>query len=398
MHIRFFNTFEPVTTFYRDLIPALAAQGIESELVISSMEYRPGREPLESSLDHPLIHIRRVKAGQGLATSRAQKVWAMVSYTLGAVIYSLFGRSVDLNFFMTQPPLFSLWGYLLRLLRRQRYVCLVMDLYPDGAIKGGLLPENGSITQFLTATSRFALKNADAVVVIGRCTRDLLHHDGMPEAKLHLIPNWVNNAEIQPISSAENRLLTDWDLTDRFVVLYSGIMGVSHFFDDILESAKRLKDTDDIRFVFIGAGSRRREIEAARVTYGLDNVMFFPYQPLDRLSESLSAADIHYVCLRDGFEGSAVPSKAYGALAVGKPLLYQGSTSGEIARMVLEERIGTVVPLYDAHALTQAILRYYQDPDRRLAEGDRARRLNERVYNREHSIQSYLALFQRIAE
>ena len=123
--------------------------------------------------------------------------------------------------------------------------------------------------------------------------------------------------------------------------------------------------------------------------------MLLPFQPLDRLSESLSAADIHYVCLREGFEGSAVPSKAYGALVVGKPLLYQGSALGEIARMVSEERIGTVVPPHDAHALTQAILRYYQDPDRKQAEGDRARRLNERVYNRELSVQRYLTLFQQ---
>ena len=241
MRIRFFNTFEPVTTFYRDLIPALAAQGIESDLVISSMEYRPGREPLESNLDHPLIHIHRVKAGQGLAASRAQKVWAMVRYAMGALIYSLFGRPVDLNFFMTQPPLFTLWGYLLCLLRRQPYICLVMDLYPDGAIKDGLLPENSLIARLLTTLSRFALKNADGVVVIGRCTRDLLQRDGIPEAKLWVIPNWANDSEIQPVSSDDNHLLKGWGLAGRFVVLYSGNMGVSHFFDDILESAGVLK-------------------------------------------------------------------------------------------------------------------------------------------------------------
>jgi len=392
--VRFFNTYEPVSPFYRDLLPFLARHGMTTEVAASSREYRSGRAPLEDSLRHPGVTVRRIPAGRGLVRGRAQKLWAMVSYLVGTVSYSLFGPGVRLNFFLTQPPLFALWGVVLRGVRRQSYCCLVMDLYPDVAVCDGLLRADGRLTRLLTRMSRFALRRADAVIVIGRCMRDRLAQEGIAAERLHLVPNWVNETEVVPVPDARNRLREELGLANKFVILYSGNLGVSHFLDDILEAARRLRDLPDLVFLFIGDGSRRREVSDWQERFGLENVRLLPFQPVERLAESLSLGDLHFISLRAGFAGLVVPSKAYGALAAGRAILYQGEPFGEIARMTAEEEIGSVIPLGNPDGLTETIRRYYADRTLATEEGRRALALNREKYGREHALARYLTLLQ----
>lgn len=395
MRLRFFNTFEPVSPFYRDLLPFLADHGHEIEVVVSSKEYRPGRTPLAQRLAHPRIHLRHIPAGRGVAHSRRQKVWAMVTYLVGATLLSLFGRRVDANFFLTQPPLFPLWGYLLRRLRDQPYICLVMDVYPDVAVRHGVLSAKSPLARALTAISRFALRHTDLVVVIGRCMKELLSEQGVNPEKIRVIPNWVNESEIHPVPRERNRLRRELGVDGDFVVLYSGNLGVSHFFDDILAAAERLKEVPGLQFVFAGEGARKREIVRAKEQKQLDNVIVLPFQPVERLAESLSMGDVHFLSLREGFTGLVVPSKAYGALGSGRPMIYQGEARGEIARMIVEEEVGAVVPLNDPERLTATILHYYQDSERVHCEGKRAYALNRWKYSRANALNKYLTLFER---
>lgn len=398
MHLRLFNTFEPVSPFYRDLLPFLAARGYELEVVISSRRYREGRPALSSCLTDPRIHLRQIPAGTGVARSRRHKMWAMLTYGAGAMLASLLGPAVRINFFLSQPPLFSLWGYLLRKVRGQPYICLVMDLYPDVALQSGWLPPASRLARALTALSRFALGQADAVVVIGRCMAERLIAAGIRAERIHLIPNWSNAKEIYPVTQAHNRLRKTLGLNNHFVVLYSGNMGTAHFFDDILAAANQLRAVPGLQFLFVGEGSRKREVIAAVAQHQLGNVQLLPLQPVEFLADSLSMADLHFVCLREGFEGLMVPSKAYGALASGRPLLYQGEAGGEIARMIQAERVGTVVPPHAPEQLASAILDYYQNPERVRQEGKRACRLSRGKYCRERALARYLTLFQEFAE
>ncbi|AGA32396.1 Glycosyltransferase [Thioalkalivibrio nitratireducens DSM 14787] len=394
--VRFFNTYEPVSPFYRDLIPLLSARGLDAEVVLSSREYRAGRKPLEESLGSDRVGIRRIRAGRGVVLGRSQKLWAMLTYVIGAAGSSLFGPRARLNFFLTQPPLFSLWGLVLRWLRRQPYCCLVMDVYPDVAVRDGLLKAGGLATRFLTYVSRSVLRRADAVIVIGRCMRERMEQHGIASERLHLVPNWVNDAEVQPVEHERNALRKELGLEGKFVVLYSGNMGVSHFLDDILETARRLWELPDLVFVFIGDGPRRREVVGWQERFDLKNIRLLPFQPTERLAESLSLGDVHFLSLRAGFEGLVVPSKAYGALGAGRPILYQGESTGEIARMIEEERIGSVVPLNSPDSLTSVLRRYYDHPTLAANEGQRALELNRQKYGRQHAVSEYLRLIEKL--
>ncbi len=389
MRIRFFNTFEPVNSFYRDLLPFLADRGIEVEVIVSRAEYRPGRRSLDDSLNHPQIQIKYIPVGQLRLGGKLQKAWIGLTYMVGAAIQTLFGRATDLNFFLTQPPLFSIWGYILKIIRRQRYCIQVMDIYPDVAMQSGMLVKTALLAQMFTMLSRFALRHANQVIVIGHCMQERLHQAGVSLERMQVIPNWVNEIEVYPVPSDQNQLQSALGLEDTFVVLYSGNIGVPHFFDDLLEVARQLQNTPRLRFVFIGNGARLQEIEQAKETYNLSNILLLPFQPIERLAHSLNLGDVHFVSLRSGFEGLVVPSKTYGVLASGRPVIYQGSSSGEIAQMLVEEDVGTVVPCNDVEGLKQTILRYVNQPNLCRRQGSKALALSEGSYSRHQALERY---------
>ena len=149
MRIRFFNTFEPVSPFYRDLVPALVERGHEVEIFISQAEYRPGRVPLEQLLDHENVRIRRIPSGIKLANSAKKKLWVIFTYMVGTTFATLFGKRTDINFFLTQPPLFQILGRVLKFIRRQPFICLVMDLYPDVVVSNGWLKQDSFVARTL---------------------------------------------------------------------------------------------------------------------------------------------------------------------------------------------------------------------------------------------------------
>jgi glycosyltransferase involved in cell wall biosynthesis len=265
-----------------------------------------------------------------------------------------------------------------------------MDLYPNVAVQGGLLKETGLLTGFLTTLSRFTLKNADPLIVIGRCMQENMQKIGVSPEHIFVVPNWANETEIYPVPHSKNQLRQELGVEDdAFVVLYTGNIGFSHFFDDILEVARRLRDVPHLYFMFIGNGVRRKEVEQAREMHNLKNVLLLPFQPIDKWADTFGLGDIHFVSLRTGFEGVVVPSKTYSVLSAGRPVIYQGSPYGEIARMIAEEEIGTVVPLSNPDVLEQAILHYLDNPMLVEEQGEKAYRLTKERLSREHAIMKY---------
>lgn len=373
IRLRFLSTFEPATSFYRDLLPFLAAAGAQVEVVLSSAEYRGGRPPLAEALQGTGVRVTTVPAGLSDPVSPTDKLRVMVSYLMGTVARTLVGRGADVNVFFSTPPLFAIWGITLRAIRRQRYVCIVQDVYPDVLVQDGALAEHSLIARAMRWLSRLIWRRADAVVVIGRCMRDLVAEGGVAIRSVVQINNWGHDAIGEPVALADNELRAELGLGDHFVVLYSGNLGVSHSFDEIVEVIRRFEREDPkVRFVFIGTGSRHAEIAQARKRHGLRNIVLLPFQPAERLAHSLSLGDIHFISLRPGFEGVVVPSKAYGAMAAGRPIVYLGSPEGEIARSIAEHDIGIVVAPGDVDGLEKAIRSYRDDPDLVQRQGHRA--------------------------
>ena len=308
------------------------------------------------------------------------RVLDMSSFCLIASGKLLSAPRVDTVLFLTNPPFFSIMGTWLQRIRKERFVYVLMDIYPDIAIQGGGLREKGWAARALRRLSRFPLEKADAVVVLGEDMKEVAIRQGAPAERVIIIRNWADPGKIFPVPPEKNGLRAIWGLEGKFVVEYSGNFGLSHDFKDLLSVAEELAPDDGIRFLLIGDGVRRPEIEKIVVERKLSNVILLPYQDASSLAESLSAGDVHYVSLRNGFEGLVVPSKAYGAMAAGRPIVFQGAEAGEIARMVKKEGIGFVVPPRDRKELKDRILELFRNPEMRKRQGELARAALEEKY------------------
>jgi glycosyltransferase involved in cell wall biosynthesis len=159
------------------------------------------------------------------------------------------------------------------------------------------------------------------------------------------------------------------------LVLYSGNMGRAHDLATPLAAARILRDRDDVSFLFVGDGGKRAEVE--RATREFPNVRLAAYRPRESLSASLSAGDVHLVTLAEGLEGLIEPSKAYAAMAAGRPAVYVGPQGSEVARTLRSEACGLAVENGDAEGLACAVADLASDPARRAAMGERGRRAIE---------------------
>jgi glycosyltransferase involved in cell wall biosynthesis len=179
-----------------------------------------------------------------------------------------------------------------------------------------------------------------------------------------VIHNWVPISHVRPIPRHQNALRVEWALSDRFVVGYSGNMGRAHEFDTILAAAEVLQNDPTVTFLLIGGGAHRERVEREIESRGLRNVLLKPYQPVERLAHSLSAPDMHVVTLRPEMEGCIVPSKFYGVLAAGRPLVFIGRPDGEIGRLVTAHACGFAVWPGDHAGLVTAIDQLRRSPHR----------------------------------
>lgn len=396
MKIRFFNTYEPVSPFYRDLIPHLTQNdnNLDIEVVVSKTEYRE-REQLETLFDAlPNVKIIRT-ANLGLQAYQGSLAKAIVTilYAIQATFYSLVGPKSDLNIFLSQPPMIPLLGWLLSIIRKQPYSCVVMDVHPQVAVALGMAKAESFAVRALEWLTVMAWKRANQIVVIGRCMRNTLANLGISNSQIHFIPNWVDEDEIAVCLKAENSLVHANQWTDKFIVMYAGNLGRPQYFDDLLQVALNLQDNEDVRFVFIGDGAKKRSIETFAEKHNLSNVELFPFLHNEyTLSEILGAGDLHFVTLRNGIAGLAVPSKAYGILAAARPIVYQGEEHGEIALMINEDEIGNVVSCGDVASLQEAILTYSIDYELTTAYGQNARNIAEHKYHKQGAMNAYFSL------
>jgi glycosyltransferase involved in cell wall biosynthesis len=313
----------------------------------------------------------------------------MISFCLLASVRALYSSRADVVVLLTNPPFFSAIGSLLKRFRGERFVYVLMDIYPDVAIRGGVLREGSLAERVLRRLARFTLKEADVVVVLGENMKEAALHSGAIPSRVKVIPNWADPDRIFPVPAVGNRLRRSLGLDGKFVVEYSGNMGVSHSFGDLLAVIEEMQVFEDIRFVFIGGGERRPEIDAFVRTKRLENVVLLPYQDDTALPQSLSMGDVHYVSLREGFEGLVFPSKVYGIMAAGRPLIYQGTGGDDVARMVVEGGMGIVVRPGDKDGLREAIFALYRDREGRLRMGENGRRALVEKYSAAKGLDSY---------
>jgi len=357
-----------------DLSFYLAANGFDVSIVTSRGMYNDSGKPLLVYEELNGVDVHRVWSSSFGRKHYIGRVVDYISLELFLII-KLFRMTDkgDVVMLMTDPPLLNAVAYPLIRLKNGLVVNWLQDLFPEIAVSADLFSGSSLINRFLKKIRNKALNGSDRNIVIGGRMHDYLVDIGISYEKLSKIQNWSDGAAIYPIQNNDNYVRNDWGLEDKFVVGYSGNLGRAHDISTILTVIEKLKYESNILFLFIGGGIGLDRIKKHTQEKNLNNVMFKPYQDRDLLAFSLNVADVHWVTLNPEMEGFIVPSKLYGILAAGKPIIFIGDSDGEIARDINRIGCGECVEIGDSDKLESIIKQYADDPSYIKKMGDLGR-------------------------
>ena len=261
---------------------------------------------------------------------------------------------------MTDPPVIGDVALLVARRFRVPLVVVSEDVFPEIAVELQRL-RSPLLVGLLGSLTRFYLRRADRVVAIGETMERRLATKGAAPERMRVIPNWTDTRSITP-QPRDNSWAREHDLVGRFVVMHSGNVGHAQDLDTLIRAATFLRDLEDLRIVIVGFGARHAEHVALAERLDTDLVRFLPYQPREALARSLSSADVHFVGLGRGLSGYVVPSRLYGILAAGRPVVAAAEGDSETARVIEEVGCGIVIAPGQPDVLARSL--------RRLASGD----------------------------
>jgi glycosyltransferase involved in cell wall biosynthesis len=278
---------------------------------------------------------------------------------------------------------------------RAPLVVVSQDVFPEIAVELKRL-ESKPVVELLRALIGYYLRRADRVVAIGETMRKRLEQKGASPERISVIPNWVDTEAIRP-APKDNDWSRQHDLEGRFLVMHSGNVGHAQNLDALVRATTFLRDLDDLTVLIVGGGARYAELTELVELLEADHVRFLGYQPRELLSLSLSSADLHVVGLARGLSGYVVPSRLYGILAAGRPVIVAADAESETARVVFEEGCGVVVPPGRPELLAAAIRAAY-DGELDLAEmGARGRAYVVREADRAVAFERYRRVLGELA-
>jgi len=390
----------------KDLADELVAKGHTVTAIASRSIYGksgatlPTREVLPNG-----IQVHRVGFSLFGRAGTLLRVLDFAFFYLLAAVKLLTIPRPDVVVGFSTPPYIALLTIINRWLRGSKAVYWAMDLYPDVIVSSGMLTPDSVLTRILDWFHRKLVKHADATVVLGRCMLDKVTIKAGPTAaaKVRFIPVWADEAGIESVPRTANTLRKEWGCGDAFTLMYSGNFGHGHDAETLMQAMARLKDrtaTDatGLRFVFVGGGKRRKEIESFISANDISIAAYHDYQPRERLAESLSVGDIHIISLLEGMEGLIVPSKCYGIMAAERPAIFIGNPASEIARVLTENDAGLVIRQGDVQGLVDAINALAANPARAAAMGQRGRKIFELAYCRSRACAQWDALLAELCD
>jgi colanic acid biosynthesis glycosyl transferase WcaI len=328
-------------------------------------------------------------------SSLLSRALGLASYTALAALLAITVERPDIIVAETDPPLLGFLAAFLKRWHRCRFVYYLQDLYPEvGLATQRLRP--GILTALLHCVTQTALHACDRVVVLGEDMRRRVLRRNVPSKKIDIVANWVDTATITPLP-IEDSLREPWGLNGRFVVMYSGNLGLTQNLGEVLVAARAMRH-DPVEFVFVGDGAMKESLQQRARDWSLANVRFLPYQPKGKLAASLAAADLHLLPLQCGLSGYIVPSKLYGILAAGKPYVAAVDKDSDVARIAADSKSGLVIAPDSADEMISSIRWCMAHRSEIAGMGQRGRRYAEAHCARIIAVKAFARVLAEVTE
>jgi colanic acid biosynthesis glycosyl transferase WcaI len=382
------------------LADEFVAKGHEVTVLTSVPHYDTNRVWPEYS--HRLVYLERAGAMQvyrmytHVARDKANVAHRLLAYGSFNLLSVVRGATLPRHdvILVPSPPLSN--GVIADLLGRLRgipYVYNVQDIWPDVAVRAGVL-KNEKMIRRLKGMEQYVYRRAAGIVVISEGFRKNLLAKGVPARKISVIPNFIDIDFVTP-QPKKNVFSAKHGIEEKFVVLFAGNMGFSQGLETVLDAANLLKGYSRIEFLMVGNGSGKNDSEAYLEKLGLMNVRFLPFQPQEELPAMYGAADVCLIPLRRGFTTESVPCKLFTIMAAGRAAIAAVDHGSDTWNLLQRSQSGLCVEPEAPDALADAILHYYDDEAARLEAGRSGRRYAEAEFHPATLSEAYLEALRR---
>ena len=331
----------------------------------------------------PPVDVIRVKA-LPFSKNKVTRLLSYLSFYVSAFARGLTAPKADVVVSLTTPPLISLLGSSIKMLRGSRHFIWEQDIYPDVAIDLNYIRKGGAADRVTGVLADFSRRHADGIIALGECMKQRLVLRGIPAAKISIAENWSNAEAITPMERPGD--------PKELVLLYSGNLGLAHDVDTIAGAMKNLREDHRFRFLFVGSGGKRKQLQEFCESNGIGSLEMRGYVSRDKLSEGLAAGDIGLVTQSNVCWGTVVPSKVYGILAAGRPVLFIGPKVATPALVIERHNCGWQVEPGDVEGLTRLLVRLAENPQLVHEAGKRARQALLDHYDLPQSIDRIAAI------
>lgn len=313
-------------------------------------------------------------------------------------IFAKDARSSDVMLIASTPPTQGAMAALIKKCTGRPFVYNLQDIFPDSLVAAGMTRKGSILWKIGRVIENFTYKNADKIIVISEDFKKNIMAKGVPEEKIVVIYNWVDENAVVPVAKADNPLYEEFGISrDKFHVVYAGNLGNAQNIDVIIDASAKLRSREDIEFVIFGSGGSETEIKNRISKESLQNVKMFPLQPADKVSFVYSLGDLCIVSCKAGFGGSAMPSKTWSILSTGRPVL-ANFDEGELKQLLEVNNCGIFTKAGDAEGMANAIVEACEHKERCDEMGRNGRRFVLNNLTKEVGTQKYVDVIKSVVK
>lgn len=352
------------------------------------------------------VDVTRLRSTRFHKERLSLRVVNWVSFLVFVTATLLWRRPNGAVLALSNPPILPFAAWIHKRITGTPYVYLIHDMYPDAPVALGVLDGDGLVARIWERAIRSVYGDADRIVVLGDSMKKRLvdkmgdDPDFDPE-KITVIPNWADGDEIRPMPKEKNPFAAEHGTRERFTLVYSGNIGRYHELETAISAVARLEsdpDRPDIQMLVIGEGARKEEHIERVERDDIENVRFLPFQPAERLPETLTCGDASLVGIVPEMEGFCVSSKLYSSLAAGMPVLAVVGEGDEVARVIRDCDCGFRIEPGDVSGAVEVLARWADQPEQLDRLGTAARRCFEERYRRNRALDTYADVVEGLLE
>jgi len=329
---------------------------------------------------------------------RALRYFLCVIKHFNRGVFDKDARSCDVMFIASTPPIQGAMAAMVKKCRRDHipFVYNLQDIFPDSLVGSGLAKKSGLLWKIGRCIENFTYCNADKIVVISQDFKLNIMAKGVPEEKIEVIYNWVDENAITPVKDEENELFEEFGISrDKFRVVYAGNLGNAQNIEIIVNAARRLKDNPQIEFIIFGKGGLEDEIKATKAKEQLDNLKILPLQPYERVAKVYGLGHACIVACKPGLGGAAMPSKTWSIMSSGRAVL-ANFDEGELKEIVENNHCGVFTKVNDLDGFVNAIVELSQHPERCAEMGRNGRQFILENLTREVGTLKYVEVIKAV--